>query len=282
MARLRTAERVAHSANDTLQNLINEQSDDPITDFFRNPFLVPVMIAASIVLIIITQSFAWVILALMGGVAALGASQYKSSETEKLEQPYLELMQSFQDARYWHNSVTESATQTHAKQKIKIDEDEKRTITSIVQGYSQALRGIKRSTDQIHAQVEALTPNWKNPIWQEWRPVNRVRTVAGLGAFETMARDATLLGDPRQSPQLSEPLTLAGQTKDTILSLPSIGAIPSQRAVLFKTSGDGKAAAVDAIQSFLLRLIASLAPGKLRLTFIDPLDSVKMWLPLCT
>ncbi len=46
-------------------------------------------------------------------------------------------------------------------------------------------------------------------------------------------------------------------------------AFPSGKSLLFKTSGNGKASAAAGIQSLLLRLLASLPPGKLRFTFID-------------
>jgi len=49
-------------------------------------------------------------------------------------------------------------------------------------------------------------------------------------------------------------------------SLPALGG----RNVLVKTRGASHTVAVHAVQSLLLRLLASLPPGKLRFTFIDP------------
>ncbi len=55
-----------------------------------------------------------------------------------------------------------------------------------------------------------------------------------------------------------------------IFSAPAILALPGGKSLILKTSGNGKASGSAGIQSLLLRLLAAIPPGKLRLTFIDP------------
>jgi S-DNA-T family DNA segregation ATPase FtsK/SpoIIIE len=55
-----------------------------------------------------------------------------------------------------------------------------------------------------------------------------------------------------------------------IFSAPALFAFPGGKSLILKTSGNGKASGSAGIQSLLLRLLASLPPGKLRFTFIDP------------
>ena len=57
---------------------------------------------------------------------------------------------------------------------------------------------------------------------------------------------------------------------DPIFSAPAVLALPGGKSLILKTSGNGKASGSAGIQSLLLRLLASLPPGKLRFTFIDP------------
>jgi len=54
------------------------------------------------------------------------------------------------------------------------------------------------------------------------------------------------------------------------LEMPALLAFPTSRSLLFKTTAASRAVAARAVQSLLLRLLASLPPGKLRFTFIDP------------
>jgi S-DNA-T family DNA segregation ATPase FtsK/SpoIIIE len=56
----------------------------------------------------------------------------------------------------------------------------------------------------------------------------------------------------------------------TGLAFPALLPFPEKASVLFKTSDDGKAHAVRALQALLLRAWTGLPPGKLRCTIIDP------------
>jgi S-DNA-T family DNA segregation ATPase FtsK/SpoIIIE len=55
-----------------------------------------------------------------------------------------------------------------------------------------------------------------------------------------------------------------------IFSAPALFAFPGGKSLILKTSGKGKASGAAGIQSLLLRLLASIPPGKLRFTFLDP------------
>ncbi len=55
-----------------------------------------------------------------------------------------------------------------------------------------------------------------------------------------------------------------------IFLAPALLAFPGTKSLILKASGNGRASGVAGIQSLLLRLLASLPPGKLRFTFLDP------------
>jgi len=55
-----------------------------------------------------------------------------------------------------------------------------------------------------------------------------------------------------------------------IFSAPALFTFPSNQSLILKASGNSKASGSAGIQSLLLRLLASIPPGKLRFTFIDP------------
>jgi len=54
-----------------------------------------------------------------------------------------------------------------------------------------------------------------------------------------------------------------------IFSAPALFAFPGGKSLILKASNNGRSSGAAGIQS-ILRLLASLPPGKLRFTFIDP------------
>jgi S-DNA-T family DNA segregation ATPase FtsK/SpoIIIE len=55
-----------------------------------------------------------------------------------------------------------------------------------------------------------------------------------------------------------------------IFSVPALFAFPGGKSLILKASNNGRSSGAAGIQSLLLRLLASLPPGKLRFTFLDP------------
>ena len=55
-----------------------------------------------------------------------------------------------------------------------------------------------------------------------------------------------------------------------IFSAPALFTFPSNQSLILKASGNSKSSGIAGIQSLLLRLLASIPPGKLRFTFLDP------------
>ena len=92
---------------------------------------------------------------------------------------------------------------------------------------------------------------WTDPRWRAWAPVSAPGASGSKG------------------------LIRAGQWVERgqwhRLTLPALLPLIGQRDLLFQTRSTAKSAAVAGIQSSLLRLLASLPPGKLRFTFLDPI-----------
>lgn len=86
--------------------------------------------------------------------------------------------------------------------------------------------------------------SWDDDIWQSWRLGNSKPDVTRVGVI---------------SPE-----------GNAIRALPAFTPIVGGRNLILESSGAAKAAANKAMQSVMLRLLASVPPGKLRFTMIDP------------
>src|SRR5262249_58656982 len=54
------------------------------------------------------------------------------------------------------------------------------------------------------------------------------------------------------------------------VALPALSRFPTGTSMVLRASGAGKAAAVNAIQGVMYRLLTSVPPGKVRFTILDP------------
>lgn len=97
--------------------------------------------------------------------------------------------------------------------------------------------------------------DWDHDIWGWWRPVKKFSPVGSLGWFFTPT------------------LTVAPEFSDVEMDffLPALVPFSEGKVLLLNAGGEQKPAAVGAVQSVLLRMLATTAPGKLRFTIIDPI-----------
>jgi len=111
--------------------------------------------------------------------------------------------------------------------------------------HQQRLAALKPAFVRFGNDLEQLSPRWSSANWSAWQPA------LALG-------QASHIGD------------LAVPTSG-IPPLPLLFPIPGDRALLIETTSAGKQRAAAAVQSLLLRLLATTPPGDLRLTLVDPI-----------
>lgn len=165
---------------------------------------------------------------------------------DKYVRHYEHLIQSATDAKYWHRRWIEQMQETSQRRISDAAAHYEQTKVGLIQALSAEREKIKPDILRFTKQVNTLSPAWAAPTWHTWQPPRTTSTITRLGQWEV----------GKQQEKLSMP---------AILSLPS-----GDSSLLFKVNGAASSSVTNAIQSLLLRLLASIPPGKLRLTFIDP------------
>lgn len=108
---------------------------------------------------------------------------------------------------------------------------------------------------QLFTSVHASTADWQDPVWSRFQPLLATMAVPRLTRAGTFSRNVTLPGGKdSQSVALSAMVPVVGRGGCVMIA-----------------EGKELDAARDALQSILVRLIASLPPGSLRLTLVDQL-----------
>ncbi|MBM4467314.1 MAG: cell division protein FtsK, partial [Chloroflexi bacterium] len=152
------------------------------------------------------------------------------------------------DARFWHDYWLEQATLEHQRSLHDIDTWYNRALAENVQAFNSVLPSLNDKAEAITNSARVLFPPWDDPRWESWTPAKSNDDIESL----------TRIGE----------LTVKGY--DHCITLPALLYFPGDRSILFKAAGSTKDTAVQAVQSLLLRLLATLPPGKLRFLLIDP------------
>lgn len=157
------------------------------------------------------------------------------------------LAQAVAAAEFWHGKTLESIEQERQKRLAEIETEYKGSMTTAAQAYDASLQKVKSGLAALEPHYGLAELGWDAPQWQSFAP----RADAGV-------------------PGLTRTGWLTAKGKYGQIEMPALVPIIGSRNVLIKASGAGKPRAREAIQSIMLRLLATLPPGKLRFVCIDP------------
>jgi DNA segregation ATPase FtsK/SpoIIIE, S-DNA-T family len=212
--------------------------------------------------------------------------------TSEVEAQAIRLAQAVADAEFWQDRLLKQAEREHEKRVTAADDahdasvaEARRTAAdNLAQAEAEHAawlaeneqsRSTILSTTQtdyatmmriLHADAVALTRNsglaastWDDNRWELWQPgeEERLPRFGRVGQFhETIAAPMEL---PPGAPPFQE------------ICLPAFVPLLGERNIVFKAQAAGKAQAIGAMQSLILRLLALTPPGKLRFTLLDPM-----------
>lgn len=163
------------------------------------------------------------------------------SEQELMQQieSYAEhLNESVAAIQYWHDRTLEQAQQAYD-----------RKLAEIRTHYEHMVAQAQQTLNQAEQAAGLWAVSWDAPAWRTFRP-----------SPDLLVPRFTRIG------VLTEPGP-EGQ-----LEVPALLPIVGGQNVVLKATGAAMAQANQATQAVMLRLLATLPPGKLRFTLIDPVD----------
>ena len=184
------------------------------------------------------------------------------------------------DADFWRDRWVETAKATHRQQLAEAETRREQAIA-----YAEAVyeREVQEATGVHNLRLQDAQAMYQSVLDETQRVyedkrldiLNAVKTVdqavAGVNQPWDHAYWRSWQPDSEASPP---PVIRIGQLLEQgpwgNVTLPALLPLINGRNVLWKTTGQSKLEATQAIQSLLLRLLAAIPPGKLRFTFIDP------------
>lgn len=115
---------------------------------------------------------------------------------------------------------------------------------------AQKAKVFKIACDQFITVTKYASAYWDDNCWINWQPSSR--------KFQSFA---AYLGR----------LKMAVYTQETLV-IPAFIPLDNNKGLLFKTQHQQRSPAIDCVKSMILRLLATLPPGQVCFTFIDPID----------
>lgn len=131
----------------------------------------------------------------------------------------------------------------------------------LVERWSSGISGFQGSVDEMNDLCDRRAPEWKQMDPTTWTPPGEELPAMRFGTLG-FSMDMIDDGVP-QHEQL--------KVTQTEFSLPAALSYPECPSMLYVVDGEGRDQAIRSLQNVMLRLLASLPPGKVRFTIIDPI-----------
>ena len=149
-----------------------------------------------------------------------------------------------------------------AGQRAVLDSDQvfQRRWRELADRWRAGIESLQAALAEMHHACGQLFPDWNATDWDAWTPATDHLPPIHLGDYR-VALDRIPGGIP-QDERLS--------TRQTEFDLPVLLPFPQRSLLLLKAEGEGRAEAVQILQSVMLRMLTSLPPGKVRFTILDP------------
>jgi S-DNA-T family DNA segregation ATPase FtsK/SpoIIIE len=124
------------------------------------------------------------------------------------------------------------------------------------------VEAVSATSDRMCADAARVSQPWPDLAFGNWTPATAIPTGVRLGDFQLRLDDIEygIPEDDRLVPETSE------------FTIPAMLPFPDKASLLLKASGgEGREASVGLLQVAMLRLLATLPPGKVRFTIVDPI-----------
>ena len=129
---------------------------------------------------------------------------------------------------------------------------------------SRWLSSMARVGEAIQSRTErvrSLFPPFTDPIWRNWSPPAAAPPAVRIGTlrYDRTAVEGGLPTDPRLQVDLPD-----------VLELPAVISLPTRASLLLDVDADHRETGLDVLRSVMTRLLATIPPGKARMSILDP------------
>jgi S-DNA-T family DNA segregation ATPase FtsK/SpoIIIE len=149
----------------------------------------------------------------------------------------------------------------HARRTAENGRRHQRDHAALVEEWQAGYSKIEAALVELAAENSRLFGPWESYFDSNWPSPPEVPAGIRFGEFEVSLEK--IRGGISSDEQLRQ--------STTAFTLPALTAFPDKGSLLIKAHAEGRAAAVQTLQAFMLRLLTAMPPGKIRFTIVDPM-----------
>lgn len=168
------------------------------------------------------------------------------------------LFQAAASARFWRDVWVKESEQGQTQGVAQANAERERAQAAAEQHYQQTM---EQAAAEYQARTSALVPE----LDAAFAPLG-----FSIAPFDDARWRSFSPNTDVQVPPLTRVGALTEFTSFDKITLPAAPPLIGGRPLVLKAAGSARITAASALQSALLRLVATIPPGKLRFTFIDP------------
>ena len=164
-----------------------------------------------------------------------------------------------------HNTALASAEAHHQHVLTELNTHHAVQLQAIEDRWRVGVAALKTATSEIGQEALRWFPAWKELAAEGWTSLSAVPPAVKLGQITIgLKPPAPTKEEAEFSDNIPKP-----PLEPTFL-LPAVASSPAHLSLLLEARGDGRRAAMQTLQAYMLRLATSLPPAKCRFTIIDP------------
>ncbi len=167
----------------------------------------------------------------------------------KIKQVVTDLRLAYSAVQFWYPRQTRHITQEYEQSQAQLQERLQQRSHKITTHYQEKVTPIQQQTEAIIQHMGYTAFAWSDSAWQE-----KVADACAIRCYTS----------PYQDWSINRKKSMGA------ICLPGANPYHWWTQSLFKATSSGKENARLVIQSIMLRLLATLPPGKLRFTCLDP------------
>ncbi|MGW8255974.1 MAG: FtsK/SpoIIIE domain-containing protein [Thermoguttaceae bacterium] len=157
-------------------------------------------------------------------------------------------------------SETKRLGEQHALALKQNEEHWQRQWQDMADRWFAGIERFRAAIERIEQSCRELFPDWHTSDWNRWTMPAKIPPAIRLGAsnLDLSQIEHGLPEDENLLPSQTE------------FILPTLLPFPAESLLLWEADGAGLAKAAESMQAVMLRMLASMPPGKVRFTIIDP------------
>ena len=161
-----------------------------------------------------------------------------------------------------HEASTSKLEERYRAIRDKIRAQHEASWQAMAAAWRDGMARARGSIDAVAREVDAYAPRWDDPSWADRPPSRAIPPLLRIG--ETRVDLASLPGGVSSDPTLMEGIA-------TRFDFPALLPFPDRANLLIEGPAEARSASLGVLQAAMFRLLASLPPGQVRFTIVDPI-----------